>query len=372
MKVICNNKALTDALNIISGVVARRTPTPVLTCVRLTAKDGRLAMAATDTEASLRHVMDQVEVEKEGDLLIPANKLLQIVKACESKDSQTVMLSGKGHHIQITAKGSKFKLNGYDPAESPEIPQFDSSSVDCVIDGGQLVSLVGRSLFAAADEHSRYAINGVLFDRQNKKLRMVATDGRRLAVAAGDCIEGSGEQRCIVPSKALNSVRQLVRNPETAVSISVDENHVSFHVDEADGPSTLTTTLVEGKFPPFEDVIPKDQDKRCTIDRELLRSAIVRAALLTSEESRSVCMKFETKQLTLSSHVPEMGEAVIEVPLSDWEGDDLEINFNPNLLGDALKVVDNEQVHLEFKSSNKPGVLRTGREFTYVLVPLNL
>ena len=372
MKVICNNKALAEALTIISGVVARRTPTPVLTCVRLTAEDGRLSMAATDTEASLRHVMDQVEVEKEGDLLIPANKLLQIVKACESKKSQTVTLTGKGHHIQITAEGSKFKLNGYDPSESPEIPEFDSSAVDCVIDGGRLVSLVERSLFAAADEHSRYAINGVLFDRQEKKLRMVATDGRRLAVAAGDCLKGSSERRCIVPSKALNSVRQLVRSPETPVSIAIDDNHVSFHVDEAAGPSTLTTTLVEGKFPPFEDVIPKDQDKRCTIDRDTLRAAIGKAALLTSEESRSVCMKFETKQLTLTSHVPEMGEAVIEVPLADWEGDDLEINFNPNLLGDALKVVDTNEIHLEFKSSNKPGVLRTGRDFTYVLVPLNL
>ena len=131
---------------------------------------------------------------------------------------------------------------------------------------------------------------------------------------------------------------------------------------------------MEGKFPPFEDVIPKDQDKRCTIDREVLRSAIGRAALLTSEESRSVRMRFETqnKQLTLSSHVPEMGEATIQLPLDDWEGDDLEINFNPNLLGDALKVIDTQQVLLEFKSSNKPGVLRTGREFTYVLVPLNL
>ena len=228
MKVICNNKALAEALTIISGVVARRTPTPVLTCVRLTAEDGRLSMAATDTEASLRHVMDQVEVEKEGDLLIPANKLLQIVKACESKESQTLTLIGKGHHIQIISKGSKFKLNGYDPSESPDIPVFDSNAVDCVIDGGRLVSLVGRSLFAAADEHSRYAINGVLFDRQEKKLRMVATDGRRLAVAAGDCLKADGERRCIVPSKALNSVRQLVRSPDTPVSIAIDDNHVSF------------------------------------------------------------------------------------------------------------------------------------------------
>ena len=369
MKVICDQAALSDALGVVGGVVARRTPTPVLTCVRLTAQDGHLAMAATDTEASLRLVLDKVEVEKDGELLIPANKLLQIIRAC---DSATITLNGKGHHVQIVSEGSNFKLNGYDPAEAPEIPEFNPDDVDCTVEGGTLVPLVARSLFAAADEHSRYAINGVLFDRTEKKLRFVATDGRRLAVAAGDCEQGEGDRRCIVPSKALSLVRQLVRSADTTVSISVNDHHVTFHVDEATGPSTLTTTLVEGKFPPFEDVIPKDQDKRCTIDREVLRSAIVRAALLTSEESRSVCMKFENEQLTLSSHEPEMGEAVIQLPLNDWEGDELEINFNPNLLGDALKVIDTDQVLLEFKSSNKPGVLRTGRDFTYVLVPLNL
>ncbi|MEE2906649.1 MAG: DNA polymerase III subunit beta [Planctomycetota bacterium] len=369
MKVICDQGVLAEALGVIGGVVARRTPTPVLTCVRLTAQDGRLAMAATDTEASLKLVIDQVEVEKDGELLIPANKLLQIIRAC---DSPTVTLNGKGHHVQIISAGSNFKLNGYDPAESPEIPDFNSDNIDGTIDGGTLVPLVARSLFAAADEHSRYAINGVLFDRHDKKLRLVATDGRRLAVAAGECTKGSGERRCIVPSKALGLVRQLVRSPDANVSIVVDDHHVTFHVDDASGPSTLTTTLVEGKFPPFEDVIPKDQDKRCTIDREVLRAAIIRAALLTSEESRSVCMKFENEQLTLSSHEPEMGEAVIQLPLADWEGDELEINFNPNLLGDALKVIDTDQVLLEFKSPNKPGVLRTGRDFTYVLVPLNL
>ena len=369
MKVICDRLALSDALGIVSGVVARRTPSPVLTCVRLTAENGQLAMAATDTEASLRHVMDQGEVEKDGDLLIPAAKLLQIVKACAAA---TVTLNAKGHHLQIIAADSQFKLNGYDPAESPEIPAFDPGSVDCTIDGGTLTSLVSRSLFAAADEHSRYAINGVLFDREEKKLRMVATDGRRLAVAAGDCSVAEGTRKCIVPSKALGLVRQLVSSPDAVVSISIDDHHVTFHVDASAGPSTLTSTLVEGKFPPFDDVIPKDQDKRCTIDREALRTAIGQAALLTSEESRSVRMRFENEQLTLSSHVPEMGEAVVQLPLVDWEGDELEINFNPTLLGDALKVIDTEQVLLEFKSSNKPGVLRTGREFTYVLVPLNL
>jgi len=369
MKVNCDQSALSEALGIVSGVVARRTPTPVLMCVRLTASDGRLSMSATDTEASLRHVMDEVQVEKPGDVLIPATKFLQIIRAC---DAPTVTLKTSGHAMQIVSGDSKFKLNGFDPAEAPDIPEFDSSAVDCTITGGTLASMVSRSLFAAADEHSRYAINGVLFDRHENKLRFVATDGRRLAVAAGECTGGSGERTCIIPSKALGLVRQLVRSQDATVSIAIDDHHVTFHVDETTGPSTLTSTLVEGKFPPFEDVIPKDQDKRCTIDREVLRHAIGQAALLTSEESRSVRMRFENEHLTLTSHEPEMGEAVIQLPLTDWEGDELEINFNPNLLGDALKVIDSKQVLLEFKSSNKPGVLRTGREFTYVLVPLNL
>jgi len=129
---------------------------------------------------------------------------------------------------------------------------------------------------------------------------------------------------------------------------------------------------VEGAFPPFEDVIPKDQDKKVSCDTASLLSAIRRAALLTNEESRGVRMAFADDKLTLTSRAPEMGEAEVELALDKYEGDPVEIGFNPGFIADALKVVDGGKVIVELKAPNKPGVLRTGPDFTYVLMPVNL
>ena len=369
MKVICDQSALAEALAIVGGVVATRTPTPVLTCIKINAEDGRLTLTATDKEVGLRLVMEQVEVDQPGELLIPADKLIQIVRECQEP---TVTLESDKQAIFIRSGESTFKIYGFDPAEAPPVKAFDEAKVDCEIKAGELLVLITRSLFAAADEHSRYAINGVLLERKGKNINMIATDGRRLAVASGQAASGTGESSCIVPSKALGIIRRLLRNEEATVRLAVDENQIHVHVDDGGGQASLSSTLVEGRFPPFEDVIPKDQDKRVVFDRETLRAAVRQAALLTNEESRSVRMHFHDKQLVLTSHAPEMGEAEVHLNIPDYEGEDIEIGFNPNYLSDALKVIDQDQVLFELKASNKPGVIRMGKEFTYVLMPVNL
>ena len=244
--------------------------------------------------------------------------------------------------------------------------------MDCEIRAGDLLTLIARSLFAAADEHSRYAINGVLLDRKGTEIRMIATDGRRLAMAIGSVASGDGDTNCIVPSKALGIMRRLLRSDDDAtVRLAIDEHRIHVHVDDGSGQATLSSSLVESRFPPFEDVIPKDQDKKVVFNCDSLRAAVRQAALLTSEESRSVRMCFQNKQLVLTS-APEMGEAEVHIDLPDYAGEDLEIGFNPTYLSDALKVIDQDQIIFELKASNKPGVLRTGKEFTYVLMPVNL
>lgn len=369
LKVICDQSALADALNTVAAVVASRTPTPVLTCIKITGADGRLHLAATDGENSLHLSMDRVEVDADGEVLVPADKITQIVRECIDP---TVTIEAEGHALNINSGDSHFKIYGFDPAEAPPMPEFDESNLDCTIQAGTLANLVARSLFAAAVEHTRYAINGVLYDRTGKRLQLVATDGRRLALASGDCVASGEDKQCIIPGKALGLIRRLVNAPDSSVNIAVDDTRVSLRFDDASAPATLTSSLVEGRFPPFEDVIPRDQDKRITFNRDTLKSAIRRASLLTNEESRSVRMHFEPSKLTLTSHAPEMGEAVVHLELKDYQGDELEIGFNPTYIADALKVVDDEEVVLELKAANKPGLIRSGRDFTYVLMPVNV
>ncbi len=390
MKVICDRGALLDAVNLVSGVVAARTPRPQLQCVKLTArktgKASELTLAATDAEVSLRLQTGQVDVQEPGEALIPAHDLRGIVSAEEGE--ATLTIETEEDACRISGADAKFKVFGYPASEFPPIPDFEkiasgkdaSAKAKAVIThpAGMLSLMIARTLFATARENSRYAINGVLFRREGKKLEMVATDGRRLALCrqstAGD--KDAPTISCIIPTKALGLLLKLMDDPEGQVQIAITDNQILFSVggEECGAEAVLTSNLVEGTFPPYEEVIPKDQDKKVVFDRDVLSSAVRRAALLTNEESRGVRMKFsgEGKQVVVSSRAPEKGEATIDVQLSSYEGTDIEIGFNPNFISDALKVIVDPQVILELKAPNKPGLVKSGTDFMYVVMPVNL
>ncbi len=269
---------------------------------------------------------------------------------------------------------------GFPAGDFPPIPEFpkDDSGADVfTIGAGMLQRLIGRTTFSTARENSRYAINGVLLKRSGKKIEMVATDGRRLALARGsaEASSSAGESSCIIPTKALNMVSRLVENPDARVRVAITSNQALFAFDDEAQASAavLATNLVEGTFPPYEDVIPKDQDKKAKFDVQTLSSAVRRAALLTNEESRGVRLAFSTgeagQNLKISSRTPEMGDALIDVALEGYEGGDIEIGFNPVFLTDALKIVAEDQVILELKASNKPGLIKSGNDFLYVVMP---
>jgi DNA polymerase-3 subunit beta len=385
MKAICERAALLEGVNLVSGVVAARSPRPQLTCVKLDATNGangpELALSATDADLALTVRLGRVEVSEPGATLIPADKLRQIVSAEDNEPTLTIEADGDTAHIK--GEDAHFQLHGFSAEEFPAIPSFKSIAEGAggakavfTTTAGTLSALITRTLFAAARENSRYAINGVLLVREGKKLEMVATDGRRLAKCTATT-EAKGESaKCIVPSKALSMLLKLADEPEEPVHVAITDSRAvfAFGDDATDGRATLSTSLVEGTFPPYEDVIPKDQDIRVTFDRDILASAVRRAALLTNEESRGVRLAFKgaAKALELSSRAPEMGEARIAVDLSAYEGNDIEIGFNPTFLTDALKVITDPEVIIELKAPNKPGLVKSGTDFLYVVMPVNL
>lgn len=383
MKVICDRPALLEAVNLISGVVATRTPKPQLTCVKLTAAKGpggvgTLTMIGTDQEVSLRLTTTRVDVAKPGEALIPADKLRQIVSAEDNEPTLTLETEGDLCHIR--GGDARFKVYGYPAGDFPPAPDFPagaSGKGSFSMTAGDLHELISRTIFAAARETSRYAINGVLLRRDGKKIEMVATDGRRLAVARSGLTSADGAKEpaaCIVPTKALNLVLKFIREPEQAVRVAITPNQILLAFgDEGDAARcVLASNLVEGAFPPYDDVIPKEQDKKATFDRETLASGVRRAALLTNEESRGVRLSLATDRLRLSSRAPEMGEAEIDVPMTGYEGEPIEIGFNPQFITDALKVMSDQSVVVELKAPNKPGLIKSGADFLYVVMPVNL
>ncbi|MEM6756486.1 MAG: DNA polymerase III subunit beta [Planctomycetota bacterium] len=365
MRVICDRGTLVDALGLMGSVAVQRTPKPVLSCVKVVAGEDGLTLTATDLEVSLTLNALRVEVEQPGEALIPADKLSQIVR--ESIDP-TLTMTTEGEVVQITGQDSKYRIYSQAVSDFPAVPAFDEEPHFEMV-AGDLHRLVAMTIFATARENSRYAINGVLMERDGKNLTVVATDGHRLAMAKGKAqAAAEGGQSAIVPTKALQLLLRLFDDAEQVVKVRLAGNRVLFTADHA----TLTSSLVEGNFPPYRDVIPKDGDKKATLTTDVFISAVRRAALLTNEESKGVRMAYSPDGLTLSSRAPEMGEAEIKVELAGYDGEPIEIGFNPAYLLDALKVMDDKQVQFDFKASNKPGVLRTGPDFLYVVMPVNL
>jgi DNA polymerase-3 subunit beta len=366
MKVICNRGALLEALTVAGTVVASRTPKPSLQCVKLSAPEKALTVSATDLEVAIVYVDHQVQIDEPGEALVPADKIRDIVR--ESVDD-TISIETSGDNAVIKGQDSNFKIFTQNVAEFPPVPQFEGEP-QFEIAGGHLKQLIGQTLFAAAKESSRYAFNGVLVNVKGKKVSLVATDGRRLAMAKGDLVsDNSGKDgaKAIVPAKALTLIEKLVDDPEEAVGFQIKENQILVHTSSA----TLASSLVEGQFPPFEDVIPKDCDKKMTASTADFLAKIRLASLLTTEESKGVRLAFSKKGLVLSSRSPESGEATVNFP-SKFEGSDVEIGFNPTFLIEALRVVDTDDIELELTAPNRPGLLKGGPNFLYVIMPVNL
>ncbi|CAN5856282.1 DNA polymerase III subunit beta [soil metagenome] len=423
MKIICDRGALLEAVNLMSAVVPARTPSPALSCVKLVATKSHnlasLQISGTDGETALELNLSAVDVTTPGTAVVSADKVRQII---QSINDPTVTLELDGDTCHIKGSHAKFRVFAFNTADYPPLPPFNPSTgvanarAQFTHSAGALLRLINRTMFATAKETSRYAINGVLLKRDGKKLEMVATDGRRLALARGAVKSApnspeTGPVSCIIPTKALNLFTRLSGDPDAPVRIALTDNRIFFAFDAQISPSApaepaakkskskdsgggtavatveappavsvqapravLSSTLVEGAFPPYEDVIPKDQDKKATAAREDLIAAVRQASVLTNEESRGIRMTFtgKTKSVKLASRAPEMGESEIDLALTNYEGEDLEICFNPHFISDVLKTLDEPEIVIEFKAPNKPGVVRAGTDFTYVIMPVNL
>jgi DNA polymerase-3 subunit beta len=373
MKLLVNRAALVEALGLASSVVLSRTPKPVLTCVKLvagsTGNAKTLTVVATDMEIALQYTLTQVDIATQGVALIPAGKLSEIVN---NSPDDTLTLDSSGDTTAIKGSDANYKVFGYNADEFPPVSGFEGAA-DFSISAGALRQLLDRTRFAAAKEMTRYAINGVLFEKKGKKLMLVATDGHRLAQTKDDVASEGKDVSAVVPIKAINLIERLLTDPEQTVSLQFKENKLFVKVaSEAGGvTATMSTALVEGTFPPYNDVIPKDSDKKVTINKDRFLSAVRRAALLTNEESKGVRLAFASGTLSISSRAPEMGEAKIDLPV-EYAGEAIEIGFNPIYLMDALKVADQETVTFEIKTPNKPGLLKSGPGFLYVVMPVNL
>jgi DNA polymerase III subunit beta len=364
MKLKCERAALYEAVQFAGALASTKMAKPILQNVKLVADKKRLDVMATDLEVAVRIVLDNVEVIRPGSVAVSATRLLGILR--ESPDEQ-MDIHVEDHKCFIEGADSRFEMPGDDPADFPVIPEM-AKTPQVEITRADFTEMVDKTVFAAATESTRYALNGVCFVFSANHLEMVATDGRRLALIKRKAKGLSADMgSIIVPPKALNHVRRALTEEDETVGLKVDDNKVVFQTSRA----LVSSVLVEGHFPPYKEVVPKDSDKKVTLKREAFLNAIRRAALLTTEEARTVRLDFKKDLLVMTSEAPEAGKAEVKLGI-EYAAADLSIAFNPTFLTDALRVMAGETVTMEMKDGTRPAVLREDNEYLYVVMPINI
>ncbi len=367
MKVDFNRAALADALALLTSVVPSRTPKPILRCVKITADKQEVRICATDLEVGINILVSEVQVAGGGEIVVPADRLAAVVR--ESLD-EVLSIEAEEGLCKIKGADSHFTIYGQDGAQYPAVPQFDDGA-DLEISLANLQEGIEQCLFATAKESTRYALNGVLWEIKGKKLSLVATDGRRLVRCKVSLAAAAAEKlataKIIVPAKTMALLQRLGSNDKDVVAAKLVDNHMLFSCANI----VVSSNLVEGTFPKYEDIIPTDSDKKLSLSTEAVLSAVRRASLLTTEESRGIKLTIGKDSIVFSGRAPEAGDAVVEMTI-DYKGIPVEIGFNPQFLIDALRVVKTPEFEMELGQPDRPGLIKSGTNFLYVLMPINL
>ncbi|HXQ30722.1 MAG TPA: DNA polymerase III subunit beta [Steroidobacteraceae bacterium] len=364
MKFTSERERILEPLQAVIGVVERRQTMPILANVLLSAKNGLLTVTATDLEVELV-AGAEVTVQQAGDITVPGRKLLDIVRALPDKAAVTFTLTGD--KASLKAGKSRFTLTTLPAGDFPSIEEINPQlSFD--VEQAALKRLIDKTHFSMAQQDVRYYLNGMLLESDGKALRTVATDGHRLALCEMELKTKSGTQQVIVPRKGILELQRLL-GAEGPVAVQVGSNHVRITL----GAIRFTSKLIDGRFPEYNRVIPANPGRIVKADREALRRALQRTAILSNEKYRGIRLALRQNLLVLSAHNPEQEEAEEEVEVS-YEGEEFEVGFNVNYLLDALAAVDGAEVEVGLTDANSSCLVRApgGGTSRYVVMPMRL
>jgi DNA polymerase III subunit beta len=345
MKLTITREQLQEGLVAVAASVPAKTTLPILSNILLEATKDGIRLSGTDLDISVSTTVS-ASVDQEGAITLPARKLVEIVRELPSA---AIRLTASGEQrVTIECGRSRFRLLGLPREEFPAFPtvKFEggwrTSSKD-------LQKLIAHVAFAASTEESRPILNGVLWELRPERMRMVATNGHRLArMDVPTPPSGNTAQAdLIVPPKALEQIRRLFRADEE-VEIAKSENHLGFR----SATTQIFTRLIEGPYPNYEQVIPRENDKSATADKAAFASALRRMSIVASDQTHRIRMAFANGSCKLSVQTPDLGEAQEEITVS-YDGDPLEIGFNASYLLEILKYIPTDEVRLTFKAPER-------------------
>jgi DNA polymerase III subunit beta len=362
MKILCDRTVLQEAVNVVSSVVPVKTTKPILQNILVRADGDGITLFATDLEMAARVHLDAVKVIKKGNVLLPARETSALLR--ELSDP-TVTLESTDQRCRIESGGGSFVLLGEDPEQYPEEAQTKSGK-HMEIACGNMLRMIQETVFAAAREETRYAINGVLIDSGAGCLRLVATDGRRLSISYEN-VDTKTEFKVVVPLRALNTLaRALPEGGKEMLRIEVGDKQIVFTT----GKMQLVSQLIETRFPDYEGVLPKAADTTVELQKAVLESALRRAAILSASEMRMVRFEVGEQQLRMVAESATRGRADVSID-AVVKGAGGSINFNPDYILEALRVSQLDTIRLDMSDDSMPAKFTLGESFTYVVMPIS-
>jgi DNA polymerase-3 subunit beta len=376
MELACNRQGLLSACRLVSVAVSGRDVKPALRNIKAVAESQRLTLIGTDLELGIRLDLKNVRVGQPGAALLPAGRLIAILS--ETADEE-LALQGSDSEVVVRSSTGVFDMPGEDLAGFPDVPDFDAKAYH-EITASVLKELIRRTLFAAAPEGNAHflATTGVLWELEGDSVTLVATDGRRLAIATGQAKAHGGHSTAerkgrkgepdlaVIPGKAMTLLARLLSDPDQVVRVAIRPNDVLVKTEHA----VLYTRLLDGRFPSYRQVIPTKATFHVPLTAAPMMNGIRQAAVLNDEDSQGVHFQFTKRKLTLSGQGATSGKSKIELPIN-YDGKATDIRFNPDYVNDMLRVLEPDAaLSLDMSGNEKPAVFKHGDAYTYVAVPL--
>jgi DNA polymerase-3 subunit beta len=373
MKFKINRDHFSNGLAQVLNVVGSKAAMPILSNVLIEAEKDHISLTTTNLDLGIRCKI-KAEVKEGGSVTLPVKRLATIVRELPNVDVS--FDASATHQVKIASGGSNFRIMGIGAEEFPKLPD-SADDKTFTLEQGELATMLSNVSYAQSTDETRYILNGVYFNFKEGKLALVATDGRRLALVSKEVSVPAGSAGAIIlPAKTVAELLRLLGKGEK-LKIAFNERRAAFQIDTGKDTSGLTDSIylfskvVEGNYPNYQQVIPKETHQRIKLERELFLQCVHRAALVTSEKSNSVKIKLSANLLEISASSPDFGESHESMAIS-YSGPDLQVAFNPQFVMDPLRALTKDEVFFELKDEVSPGVFKTLESFVCVIMPVRL
>jgi DNA polymerase-3 subunit beta len=373
MKFKINRDHFANGLAQVLNVVGSKATMPILSNVLIEAEKDHISLTTTNLDLGIRCRI-KAEIKDPGSVTLPVKRLAGIVRELPNLD---VTVDGSpNHQVKLTSGGSTFRIMGIGKEEFPPLPEFGEEKAHSLAQA-ELATMLRSVAYAQSSDESRYILNGVYFNFRDGRLFLVATDGRRLALVSKEMeIPADTAGAIILPAKTVGELTRLLDKGEK-VQISFNDRRAAFQIATDKDASGLVDNIylyskvVEGNYPNYQQVIPKETHQRIKLERELLLQCVHRAALVCSEKANSVKIRLSSNLLEITAQSPDFGEAHESMAIS-YSGPDLQVAFNPAFVMDPLKALSKDEVFFEVKDEVSPGVFKTLDNFVCVIMPVRL